>query len=618
MCSAERRGLYLSNGGMPRGFNLGKVSKLGLLFAIVVAALVAAALLGWRQVSGEVSSRAQAEADRTVAAISEHLDEADKLFGHLARTEARSLRDQVAGFGAASISPGGDSGPPILKFGRESFNGRSTEVDDLADRMGGAAVIYVARDDRLLPVSTSLKNPDGKMALDAFLTSGTQAYSELRAGRSYTGPVEAQGRHYYGHLDPILKDGSGLVGAFGALYPLESVDRIVSDLSSSPVFAHGFLGVIDGRGEVLFRSSKIGDDWFVKRADIIAGQADPSGRVVDGYRLSRSVAGKSGERTIAGVFWFDLVLQTLALEGASLGAFGVVITLALLIAWTLAHRLTKALDDAHRSREQAELATAASESAREALAGELEKAAQYVRSLLPPPTSKGPVTANWLYRPSVGVGGDAFGYFWLNDTQFAVYLLDVCGHGVGAALMATTVMNAITTRTVKNADFRAPSSVLSSLNAAFPMDSHGGMYFTIWYGVFDTAASTLTFASAGHHPALLVPPLEAPQLLRGTGVPIGCFENAKYPVFTVDVPRGARLYVFSDGLFEIEPQAREEMFTLEEFCNIIMDWTEKYKDRSLDFVLETVQYLQGKANFDDDCALVEIQFNHSNAIEAAA
>ena len=607
-----------SSGMMSRRFNSGRFSKLGLLFAVVIAALVVAALVGWRQVGGEVSSRARAEADRTVSAISEHLDQADKLFGHLARTETRVLREQVAGLGPASVRPAGDAGPPILKFGSQTFNGRSAEVDDLADRMGGAAVLYVAKDDRLLPVSTSLKNPDGARALDAVLTSGTQAYSDLHAGRPYTGPVEAQGRHFYGHLEPIMRGPDGLIGAFGALYPLESVDQIVRDLSSSPVFADGFVGVIGSHGEVLFRSSKIGDNWFAKHVDVLAGQVDPSGRDIDGYRLSRSVAGKSGERTVAGVFWLDLVLQTLALEGASLGAFGIVITLALLLAWTLAHRLTKALDDAHRSRQQAEMATAASESARETLAGELEKAAQYVRSLLPAPTNKGPVAANWLYRPSVGVGGDAFGYFWLNDTQFAVYLLDVCGHGVGAALMATTVMNAITTRTVKNADFQAPASVLSALNVAFPMDSHGGMYFTIWYGVFDTAASTLTFASAGHHPALLVPPLKAPQLLRGTGVPIGCFENAKYPVFSVDVPRGARLYVFSDGIFEIEPQAREEMFTLEEFCNIIMDWTEKYKDRSLDFVLETVQYLQGKANFDDDCALVEIQFNHNIFIEAAA
>jgi sigma-B regulation protein RsbU (phosphoserine phosphatase) len=134
------------------------------------------------------------------------------------------------------------------------------------------------------------------------------------------------------------------------------------------------------------------------------------------------------------------------------------------------------------------------------------------------------------------------------------------------------------------------------------------MYFTIWYGVYDTASLTVTYAAAGHHPAVLLAPDAAPRLLQGKGLPIGCFANVNYPVFSVSTPPGSRLYVFSDGIFEVELNNTEDMFTFEEFVNIIMEWRENHTDRDIMFLLETVQQIQGRSNFDDDCALVEIEF----------
>ena len=68
------------------------------------------------------------------------------------------------------------------------------------------------------------------------------------------------------------------------------------------------------------------------------------------------------------------------------------------------------------------------------LRAELAEAAAYVRSLLPTPL-RGEVRADWEYIPSTSLGGDALGYHTLDADQLAIYLLDVCGHGVGAALL---------------------------------------------------------------------------------------------------------------------------------------------------------------------------------------
>jgi serine phosphatase RsbU (regulator of sigma subunit) len=416
------------------------------------------------------------------------------------------------------------------------------------------------------------------------------------------------GKHFYAHLEPIRDARGAVIGAYEARYPLETMDEIVRELSGSPVFEHGFLAVVDSHGKVLFQSSPIEPARLSRYADGLSQGAIKAGDVVDGYRLFSPPAGGFGPRVVAGVYEPDLVAQAVRLEGGSLGMVGVVIVMSLSLAWLMARRLTEALADAQRSRADAEQARAAAEAAGAALTAELEQAAHYVESLLPSRVRLGAVAADWLYRPSVGVGGDAFGYHWLDETHFAFYLLDVCGHGVGAALLATTVMNLLRSRSVAGADFADPASVLGALNAAFPMDAQNGMYFTIWYGVYDTTAHQLTYAAAGHHPAVLVAPNGAPGLLKGKGLPIGCFEGVRYPAFTVSVPPGARLYVFSDGIFEVEPKFREDMFTFEEFVNLIMDWREHHGGRELMFVLEAVQDLQGKPNFDDDCALIEFEF----------
>jgi len=251
------------------------------------------------------------------------------------------------------------------------------------------------------------------------------------------------------------------------------------------------------------------------------------------------------------------------------------------------------------------------------LNAELEQAARYVESLLPARTKQGPVATDWLYRPSESIGGDAFGYHWIDETRFAFYLLDVCGHGVGAALLASTVMSIIRTETVK-ADLTNPSKVLGALNDEFPMEQQNGMYFTIWYGVYDIATKTVRYAGGGHHPAVLITPSAEPQLLKGRGVPIGCFAGVEYQDFTVTITEGAQLYVFSDGLFEVELKAGKDMLTFDEFVDIIVGWRQTSPDGELVNVLEAIQDIQGRPNFDDDCSLLELSFRPAGQVRLVA
>jgi phosphoserine phosphatase RsbU/P len=240
------------------------------------------------------------------------------------------------------------------------------------------------------------------------------------------------------------------------------------------------------------------------------------------------------------------------------------------------------------------------------LAAELAEAAEYVRSLLPPPL-QGDITTAWQFITSTSLGGDSFGYHWIDDEHFAMYLLDVCGHGVGAALLSVSAMNVITARTLPNVDFRQPDQVLSALNETFPMEKQNNMFFTIWYGVFQKSTRQLTYSSAGHPPAVLIrdnaPHSPEVKTFFTPGMVIGAFPESKFKVAAAEIPPQTRLYLLSDGTYELR-RPDKPMMTFDEFT-AILSLPAPAGVRKIDAVFNEVRRQHGQDGFDDDYSLVE-------------
>lgn len=96
----------------------------------------------------------------------------------------------------------------------------------------------------------------------------------------------------------------------------------------------------------------------------------------------------------------------------------------------------------------------------------------------------------------------------MENDKLAIYLLDVSGHGVGAALLSVSVLNVIRAESLAGADSSDPASVLHQLNRVFHMDRQNNLIFTIWYGVFDPKTRQMTYASGGHPLAVLLEPAD--------------------------------------------------------------------------------------------------------------
>ena len=256
------------------------------------------------------------------------------------------------------------------------------------------------------------------------------------------------------------------------------------------------------------------------------------------------------------------------------------------------------------------------------LESELSEASDYVSSLLPK-SLEHPIPIQATFIPSRQLGGDCFDYYWLPSGELVLFLLDMSGHGLGAALPSVYILNLLRSQSLAEVDFREPVQVLEALNRIFQMGTQGDKYFTIWYGIYNPHSQMITYSSAGHPPALLVSKLVSNQVdqtrslsvedsivqikpLRTQGFPIGLFSESFYVSQEEYIPNGSSLYIFSDGVYELsEPNG--QVWGLSRFIELI---------RSLHCQgLPTLTQIQSALTvenkspiFQDDISLIKVQF----------
>jgi sigma-B regulation protein RsbU (phosphoserine phosphatase) len=246
------------------------------------------------------------------------------------------------------------------------------------------------------------------------------------------------------------------------------------------------------------------------------------------------------------------------------------------------------------------------------LATEINEAADYILNALPAELN-GDIVTRWKHIPSTALGGDAFGYHWIDEDHLAVYLLDVCGHGVGSALMSVSAINALRSQSLKAADFKQPSSVMAAINNAFLMEDHNNKFFTLWYGVYNRYQHTLTYASAAHPPAFIrtgdtIDKTELLELTTGN-LAIGYMQDMVFKEACLQLKQFNQLTVYSDGVYEIE-KSNGEMVSLLEYKEI-MNTLKDIKITHVDNILKIMQDLQAeKGPFEDDFSLLQINIHH--------
>jgi len=284
-----------------------------------------------------------------------------------------------------------------------------------------------------------------------------------------------------------------------------------------------------------------------------------------------------------------------------LGIMGYYITIA----------VRKAEEEVEREHKRATSAFVERNKALMRLNGELAEAADYVRTMLPEPIFEGTIKTDWRFIPSTSLGGDAFGYHWLDDEHFVLYLIDVSGHGVGAALLSVSVLNVLRSQSLPNTDFKDPEQVLKSLNAAFPGEENNDMFFTMWYGVYNQNKRELTYASGGHPPALLLSDTTTDNaqviLLSTHNNVVGGMLESKYQKQKERINKRSTLYIFSDGVYEVE-KSDGSMWKFKEFSDFMSKLNSDGLSR-LDRLNNYARSIGDSEIFDDDFTILEVTFS---------
>jgi PAS domain S-box-containing protein len=252
--------------------------------------------------------------------------------------------------------------------------------------------------------------------------------------------------------------------------------------------------------------------------------------------------------------------------------------------------------------------------AKQALEHDLRLAARVQQALLPPPEIQaGELRIAHAFHPCDDLAGDGVGVVSLPDNRLGIYLLDVSGHGVGAALLSFTLAHLLSpaiegSLLIENdgagASVVPPSRVAERLNRQFPMD-RTRQYFTIVYGVADPSSGRFQYVMAGHPAPVRLPRTGPPALVAGAGIPVGMIDEATYDDETLTLEPGDRLYCYTDGASEAVNAADEE-FGLDRLLAEIERWRGLPLRDGLDRIAAAVRAWSG-GPLKDDISLLAIE-----------
>ncbi len=215
------------------------------------------------------------------------------------------------------------------------------------------------------------------------------------------------------------------------------------------------------------------------------------------------------------------------------------------------------------------------------------------------------------YNPASSVGGDFFDVVALSDTEAGVFICDVMGHGVRAALVTAIVRGWVEELKPISHD---PGRFLTEINRRLVStlrQTRTPMFVSALYLVMDVAAGEIRFANAGHpSPLHLRRDAGAVEPLRFAdskpGPALGVFEDSVYATALRPLAVRDVVVVFTDGLFEVDSR-HQEQYGLDRLLTAVRQRVHQPLSVLLDELLADIQLFSGAGEFVDDVCLVGIE-----------
>ena len=241
---------------------------------------------------------------------------------------------------------------------------------------------------------------------------------------------------------------------------------------------------------------------------------------------------------------------------------------------------------------------------KERLERELKVAADIQMSILP---DRLPLHEHFDFGgrilPARQVGGDFYDIFVLSQDKIGVLIGDVADKGVPSAIFMARAHALI----IAEADSAtSPGDVLRMANRHITRLEKSTQFVTALYGVLDTQTGEFSYARAGHEPPLLLPVHgDVHRLPHKPGMALGLWENIALDEYSLFLPKGSLLVLFTDGMTDCR-NPRGEPFGLERIKTTMTSLSSETAQTSCDRLFDTLMMYQSGSKQDDDVTLVAI------------
>jgi phosphoserine phosphatase RsbU/P len=232
-----------------------------------------------------------------------------------------------------------------------------------------------------------------------------------------------------------------------------------------------------------------------------------------------------------------------------------------------------------------------------------EEAREIQQSLIPTGGLKGDrFEIAHRFSPLAEVGGDFADFFNLPNGCVGLYVGDVVGKGLSAAMYAALVMGMLRGINKTGED---PATVLELLNKRLLVRPVSGRYCATLYAVFDPAKNELTFSNAGLPYPVLLTSGGTKQLGDG-GLPSGLFPDTTYERHVVQLSPGDIVLFATDGLHELRNHWDED-FGWSELNELLNACAQKSADESLEFLVNGARSFSIHSEQSDDITAIALK-----------
>ena len=235
------------------------------------------------------------------------------------------------------------------------------------------------------------------------------------------------------------------------------------------------------------------------------------------------------------------------------------------------------------------------------LARERVEAARTQRKLMPSDFRASGIVCAGASQPAEDVGGDYYDFLHMTGGRIAFVLGDVSGKGMYAGLLAAALQARLQAITAHGP--QSPADVVRELNRLTAGTIEGNRFATVFFGVVDPAAATLTYVNAGHPAGAVLSADGRVNLLGPTAPAVGLFADASFPECLVPLSDGDVITAFSDGLTEAEAHDGE-LLGPEGVVRILQQHLDQPAGLVVHRTLDAVRIFTGAAPAGDDRTLV--------------